>query len=83
MFVDIKDTPPLPPIGLIMHLCTRTPSDVSNINPITVKQQPPIVHFKNLPPIPFYARATTINHLDAQQENCSGLALHPREAPQV
>jgi hypothetical protein len=79
MCVVIKDAPPLPPIGLNMHLHTQTLSDVSNIDPVTVMQQPPIVHFENLPPtpeIPFYARATTINHLYAQQENCSALACH-------
>jgi hypothetical protein len=79
MCVGIEGAPPLPPIGLTMHLRTQMPSDVSNINPVTTAQQPPIVHFKNLPPtpeIPFYTRATTINHLDTQQENCSALARH-------
>jgi hypothetical protein len=77
MCVVIKDAPPLPPIELTLR--TRTPSDVSNIHPITVVPQPPIVHFKNLPPAPktpFYARATTTNQLDAQQENCSAFACH-------
>ncbi len=67
MCVVIKNVPPLPPINLTMHLRTWTPSDVSNIDPVTVVQQPPIVHFENLPPtpkIPFYTRATTINHLN-------------------
>jgi hypothetical protein len=52
---------------------------VSNIDPITVAPQPPIVHFENLPPTPetpFYARATTTNQLNAQQENWSALARH-------
>ncbi len=77
MCVVIKDVPPLPPIELT--LCTQMPSDVSNIDPITVAPQPPIVHFENLPPTPetpFYARATTTNQLDAQQENCSAFARH-------
>jgi hypothetical protein len=55
------------------------PSDVSNIGPVTAAPQPPIIHFDNLPPTPntpFYARATTTDQLDAQQENCSALARH-------
>jgi hypothetical protein len=79
MCVVIKDAPPLPPIGLTMYLRNRTASDVSNIDPVTIVQQPSIVHFEILPPtlkIPFYARATTINHLNTQQENCSALAHH-------
>jgi hypothetical protein len=79
MCVVIKDAPPLPPIGLTIHLRNQTPSDVSDTTPITIAQQPPIVHFENLPPTPkisFYARATTINHLNAQQENCSALTFH-------
>jgi hypothetical protein len=75
--VVIKDAPPLPPIGLT--LLTRTPSDMSNIDPVTIAPQPPIVHFENLPPTPktpFYARATRTNQLDAQQKNCSALARH-------
>ncbi len=71
------------PINIILF-CTSdvrtwTPSDVSNIDPITVVPQPHIVHFENLPPTPktpFYARATTTNQLNAQQENCSKLARH-------
>jgi hypothetical protein len=81
MCVVIKDDPPLPPIkpSIELTLCTQMPSDVSGIDPTTVAPQPPIIHFENLPPTPetpFYARATTTNQLDAQQENCSALACH-------
>jgi hypothetical protein len=79
MCVVIKSAPLLSPIGLTIHLPTQTPSDVSNIDPVTVVPQPPIIHFEDLPltpEIPFYARATTINHLNIQQENCSALAHH-------
>jgi hypothetical protein len=76
MCVVIKNAPLLSPIGLTMH---QAPSDMSNIDPVTITPQPPIIYFEDLPPtpeIPFYARATTINHHDAQQENCSALAHH-------
>ncbi len=79
MCAVIKNAPLLSPIGLTMHLRTQAPSGVSNINPITITPQPPIIHFEDLPPtpeLPFYASATTINHLNAQQENCSALTRH-------
>jgi hypothetical protein len=55
------------------------PSDVSNIDHITVAPQPPIIHFENLPTTPktpFYARATTTNQLDAQQEELFAHVKH-------
>jgi hypothetical protein len=79
MCVVIEDVPPSSPTGLTMLLHTQTPSNMSDIDPVTIAPQPPIVHFENLPPTPEtpnYARATTTNQLDTKQENFSALSHH-------
>jgi hypothetical protein len=82
MCVVIKDVhPPPPPIGLNEHLCTRAPSDVSNLDhPVVTTPQPPTVNFDNIPATPkisFYVQVIiTTPNLDAQQDNCSALACH-------
>jgi hypothetical protein len=82
MCVVIEDIhPPLPPIGLNMHLCTQVQSDVSNLDHhVATTPQLPSVNFDNLPTTPkisFYARAIIATpSLDSRQDNCSALAHH-------
>jgi hypothetical protein len=54
MCVVIEDAPPLPPIGLTMHLHTQAPSDLSGIDAVTVVPQALIIHSKKLPPTSKY-----------------------------